>query len=682
MLPGRDRRAPQDICHIDASPLYGAVHTLPPLAVEVARQSHEELWDRLVRHHHYLGYQKLLGQRLKYLAFIGDRPVAALSFSAPALKLRVRDAYIGWSSVQRKTYLNRIVNNSRFLILPWVAVKNLASCVLARTLARLSRDWEEHFGRRLWMVETFVDPARFKGTSYRAANFIHLGSTYGSGKQGRGYIFHGVVKEVYVYALEARFRELIGCEQKPYLFHRPSRSMNVEAKHMVIRPENWNPAVMPRMKLSEDDVRALADELVTFHEQYTDCFGRIEHERLGLAYLSGLLSNAPAKSVEPIALELLNARAVRSLQKFMKNYRWDQELMATTHQEMLARAIASPEGMLSVDSSESVKKGKESVGVARQYCGEAGKVENCQSGVFLGYASEKGYGLLSCRLYMPEVWFTKEYEERRKATLVPEDCAFQKKPDIARDLLHKMVQSKRFPAKWVGCDATFGSDWTFLESLPEGTSYFAGIHSHARVFLTKPKVGLPVYQGRGPHPKTPRVLKGRTYTVREVAGSRKCPWSRVVLAEGAKGPIKAEVACMRVWPSRYGLPSDPLWLFIRRATDGEIKYAFSNAPAGVSFEELCRASTMRWPIEQCFQDGKSHVGMNQYEHRSWPAWHRHMVYVFLALHFLLRLRLRFKKNSHADAAAGPLTLGGCAAAEIVGDWPGVGDCALPYGAQP
>lgn len=667
LLPERDHPTSDDGWRIDTSPLCGAIHTLPPITVAVARQSNEELWDHLVRYHHYLGYQKLLGQRLKYLAFIGDRPVAALSFSAPALKLRVRDAYIGWSSVQRKTYLTRIVNNSRFLILPWVAVKNLASCVLARTLARLSRDWEEHFGRRVWMVETFVDPARFSGTSYRAANFIHLGSTYGSGKQGKGYVYHGVVKEVYVYALETRFRELIGCEQKPYLFHRPSRSMNVEAKAMVIRPENWNPAVMPRMKLSEDDVRALADELVTFHEEYTDCFGRTEHERLGLAYLSGLLSNAPAKSVEPIALELLDARAVRSLQKFMKNYHWDHERMATTHQELLARAIASPEGMLSVDSSESVKKGKESVGVARQYCGEAGKVENCQSGVFVGYASEKGYGLLNCRLYMPEVWFTKEYEERRVATLVPENCAFQKKPDIARDLLHTVIQSKQFPAKWVGCDASFGSDWTFLESLPEGLSYFAGIHSHARVFLTKPKVGLPIYKGRGPHPKTPRVLKGRSYTVREVAASRNCPWSRVVLAEGAKGPITAAVACMRVWPSRYGLPADPLWLFIRRSADGEIKYAFSNAPADVSFEELCRASTLRWPIEQCFQDGKSHVGMNQYEHRSWPAWHRHMVYVFLALHFLLRLRLRFKKNSYADAAAGPLALGGCAAAEIAGD---------------
>jgi SRSO17 transposase len=99
--------------------------------------------------------------------------------------------------------------------------------------------------------------------------------------------------------------------------------------------------------------------------------------------------------VEPLALELLDARAVRSLQKFVKNYLWDHEAMAAAHQKLLAEEIASPEGMLNVDSCESVKKGKESVGVVRQYCGEVGKVENCQSGVFLGYASEKGYGLLS-----------------------------------------------------------------------------------------------------------------------------------------------------------------------------------------------------------------------------------------------------------------------------------------------
>ena len=96
---------------------------------------------------------------------------------------------------------------------------------------------------------------------------------------------------------------------------------------------------------------------------------------------------------------------------------------------------------------------------------------------------------------------------------------------------------------------------------------------------------------------------------------------------------------------------DRQWLFLRKNTDGQIKYAISNAPKQIPFAELIKASTMRWPIEQCFQEGKGQLGMDYYEHRSWPAWHRHMIYVFLALHFLLRMRLKFKKNSFADATA-------------------------------
>ncbi len=644
-------------------PLRGELSLLPPVTVEVVSQTaREPLWDELVRRHHYLGYQRLLGRRLKYLAFIEKHPVAALSFSAPALRLGVRDRYIGWSDEQRERLLDRIVGNSRFIIFPWVEVPHLASQVLSRALRRLQRDWQERYGIEVWLVETFVDPARFRGTSYKAANWRCLGSTYGSSKHGRGYIYHGLIKEVYVYVIEPKFRKLIGCQQKP---PRPSRSLNVEAYKMIIRPENWNPDVVPWMKLTEDDVVTMASELMKFHEQYHDCFGRIEHRRLGLAYISGLLSNSQAKSVEPIALELLGASAVSSLQKFMKTYRWSHEAMQRKHQEFLSEEIATADGMLTVDSCESVKKGKESVGVARQYCGEVGKVENCQSGVFVGYSSKKGYGLLSCRLYMPQRWFTEEYEQRRKDTLVPEKLVFQTKPQIACDLINEMVQSKRFPAKWVGCDAVFGSDWAFLESISSNLFYFASIHSNTKVFLKKPRVGLPLYNGRGPRPQKPYVLRGCPFTVREVAHSKKCSWSKVVLAEGAKGPIIADVACLRVYPSRDGLPyGNPLWLFIRRTRDGEIKYAFSNAPVDIPFEELCNASTMRWPIEQCFQDGKSYLGMDQYEHRSWPAWHRHMIYVFLALHFLLRLRLRLKKNSCFDFAASKITISGSAAAQI------------------
>jgi SRSO17 transposase len=686
LVPGAismPHRTAPDPHAIDASPICGDLQAWRPLTIQVASQSPlEPLWDQLVRRYHYLGYQKLLGHRLKYLAFLQGRPVAALSFSAPARTLRVRDQYIGWSAAQRKAHLDRVVNNSRFLIPPWVTVPNLASHVLARTLARLPQDWAARLGTRLWLVETFVDPARFRGTCYRAANWHALGQTAGHAKQGPGYVYHGVPKEVYVYVLDPRFRHRIGCHQQPSRpSHRPPLSLAKEEDlQMILRHAGWHPDLVPGMTLTEAEVVGLADTLVAFHAQFHACFGRIEHRRLGLAYLSGLLSNQTAKSVEPIALAFLDADAVRPLQRFMKSYGWDDAAMEATHQTLLAETLAAPDGMLTVDSCEFPKKGTESVGVARQYCGALGKVDNCQSGVFVGYTSDKGYGLVAEQLYLPEPWFAPAQAERRQDTWVPTDLTFQTKPQIARELLARVAP--RFPATWIGCDAVFGADWAFLDAIPPGTAYFASVRANTPVFLTRPRVRVPRYRGRGRKPTQPRVTQGRAQTVGAIAQSPACPWTPVVLAEGAKGPIRAEVACLRVTPAVGGLPRDtPVWLFLRRLEDGQIKYAFSNAPADTPLAALCRATTLRWPIEQCFQDGKSQVGMDQYEHRSWPAWHRHMLYVFLALHFLLRLRLQFKKNAGLDAAASPHAGGSGVAVPSVDARACPGPRALPYEAE-
>jgi SRSO17 transposase len=629
--------------------LYGSLKSLRPITLQLVSGSElEPVWDYLVKQYHYLGYQKLFGHRLKYLALSGERPVAALSWSAAAFKVGVRDRFIGWSEEQKKTSLDRIANNSRFLIFPWVLVAHLASHVLSLNIRRLARDWEQQFHQPLWLLETFVDPSRFKGTSYKAANWKCIGHTQGYGKEGPGYVHHGSIKEVYVYVLEPRFRTIIGCEPKP-LFHRPPPSLEkVEELKMILNQAHWNPTLVPWVTLTEKDVKCMAKELVKFHEQFHDCFGRIEQQRLGLAYLSGLMSNLPAKSAEPMALEFLGEEEVRSLQRFMKTYLWDHEAMELKHQILLAPLISDPQGMINVDSSEFVKKGKESVGVSRQYCGAIGKVENCQSGVFVGYSSEKGYGLLTGRLYLPEIWFSPEYAQRRKDTWVPKNLSFQTKLEIALDLIHRVTRTQLFSAQWIGCDATFGSDAHFLKSLPEGLYYFADVRSDAYVFFKKPTLKLPRYSGRGRKPKRPRLSPGQPQpkTVAMLARSGKCHWESVILAEGAKGPIIAKVSRLRVYPSRNGLPQeDSVWLFIRTTPDGKTKFSLSNAPIDMPLSEMCKASIMRWPIEQCFEEGKGQMGMDAYEHRSWPAWHRHMIYVFLGLHFMLRLRLQFKKNS-------------------------------------
>ena len=330
----------------------------------------------------------------------------------------------------------------------------------------------------------------------------------------------------------------------------------------------------------------------------------------------------------------------------MKTHRWDEGKMLSTHQEMLSKQIASEGGMLTVDSSEFPKKGKESVGVGRQYCGRLGKVDNCQSGVFVGYCSNRGYGLVGTRLYMPKAWFDDEHKKRREGNKVPEDLLFQTKPQIASDLVQEVSSTGLFPIQWIGCDATFGSDVQFLESLPRGTYYLAQVRSDTRVFLKKPKVGLPPYKGRGPRPKKEVVLPGQPQPRTVAQRAVRCrKWKPVVMAEGAKGPILSYVAVWRVWACVDGLPRpEPVWLFIRRLEDGQIKYAFSNAPADIPLSKLIEAANMRFSIEQCFREGKDQLGMDHYEHRSWPAWHRHMIYVFLAMLFLQRVRAQSKKT--------------------------------------
>jgi len=178
---------------------------------------------------------------------------------------------------------------------------------------------------------------------------------------------------------------------------------------------------------------------------------------------------------------------------------------------------------------------------------------------------KKGYGLLAGRLYLPEIWFSPEYAKRRKANWVPEDLTFQTKLQIALELIQRVVQNQAFSGRWIGCDATFGSDIHFLESLPKDYYYFADVRSHTQVFLKKPRVQLPSYAGRGRRPKRLHLSPNQPQpqTVADIARSRKCCWQSVILAEGAKGPIVAQVARLLVYPSamafrttrRYGFLS-------------------------------------------------------------------------------------------------------------------------------
>jgi hypothetical protein len=205
------RRVRPEPARIDATPMEDRLRNLQPLEFEqVRRTGQEPLFNSLMEEHHYLGYEQPVGEHLKYLVSAQGRPVACLAWSSAPRHLGSRDRYIGWSAEARCSNIRFIAYNTRFLILPWVRVEHLASHILGRMAARVSEDWQRMYGHPIYFLETFVDPERFRGACYRAANWVFLGRTTGRGKQSNSYVPNRSIKEVLGYPLTKRFRELLG----------------------------------------------------------------------------------------------------------------------------------------------------------------------------------------------------------------------------------------------------------------------------------------------------------------------------------------------------------------------------------------------------------------------------------------------------------------------------------------
>lgn len=195
---------------IDQTPLAGALKEIRPIAIQqVRRTAHEPLFNSLIAHHHYLGYEQPVGEHLKYLVRAKCRPIACLAWSSAPRHLGSRDRYIGWSAPVRRRNIRLVAYNTRFLILPWIRVPHLASHILGRVVNRVSRDWERMYSHPIYFAETFIDPTRFRGTCYRAANWQSLGMTTGRGKASTSKRPNRSFKEVLGYPLTPRFRELL-----------------------------------------------------------------------------------------------------------------------------------------------------------------------------------------------------------------------------------------------------------------------------------------------------------------------------------------------------------------------------------------------------------------------------------------------------------------------------------------
>ena len=407
----------------------------------------------------------------------------------------------------------------------------------------------------------------------------------------------------------------------------------------------------PEWDLSGEDIHQMVEELERYYQDFEPAFERRDQASHGWIYLKGLLSDLPRKVTERIALRF--GVNVRSLQHFMGQSPWSCEGLLKRHQVRVVETLGEEDGVALVDESGMVKQGEHSVGVAWQWCGSVGQVANAQVGVYLGYASRKGHSFLDARLYLPEEWFVETHQYLLQACGIPEELGYQTKPEIALELLKNALQRGELPFKWVAADELYGDSPTFRDGIAALDKwYFVEVRCTTRIWLERPEVGVPPWKGRGRRPTLIRLCNPEQKAIQVDELAQQLPpeaWVRAKIKEGTKGPLVCDFACLRVIGVRDGLPGQELWLVIRRNLDDptEIKYYFSNAPANIDPVELVRISGMRWPVEIIIRAGKVEFGFDHYELRSWLGWHHHMIFVFLAHHFLVRMRIFFKERAPA-----------------------------------
>ena len=413
---------------------------------------------------------------------------------------------------------------------------------------------------------------------------------------------------------------------------------------------NADTFAIPKFKVVKQDVEKFMDSLKGFHDEFRDCFQRSESRDHFFRYMVGQFSSLERKSVEPIATRVEEAN-VRGMQRFLSDVHWDEEKIMTKYRNKVTEDMADENGVLIFDETGFPKKGNDSVGVARQYCGTIGKVDNCQVGVFSAYASRYGYALLDKKLFLPQKWFGKEYEERRKKCKVPQKLEFKTKPQLAAQMFAGIEKEASIPFKYVVADTLYGDNPDFvkaLESSPKAI-YFLSVSCNTLCWLNEPIVIEKEYKHKG---------KKRVKKVIEIGGKKAVRvdklaqnindyfWYRRKVSEGTKGPIEYEFSKREVVLGREGLPDKRVWLVIKRNLDkSSYSYYISNASGSTRLKTFVWLSGMRWAIEQCFEETKTELGLDHYEGRKYPGWNHHITSCMLAHFFLWHLRISMGKKS-------------------------------------
>jgi SRSO17 transposase len=363
-----------------------------------------------------------------------------------------------------------------------------------------------------------------------------------------------------------------------------------------------------------------ADELAAVGQRLGRHFARSEPRHRALGYVRGLLSDTERKNGWQLA-EHLGDPTPDGVQHLLARADWDADAVRDDLTRYVTEHLGHPDGVLVVDETGFLKKGDKSVGVARQYSGTAGRIENCQVGVFLGYATARGRALLDRALYLPKEWAGDR--QRRKAAGVPPAVRFATKILLARRMIERAVAAG-VPAAWVTADAVYGSDYGFRSALEgRGLGYVVGVRAD---FAT--------WRGF-------RQVRAKALLAETPAGA----WRRLSCGDGAKGPRRYDWAVCPLncpEPETYGR-----WLLIRRSASdpSEVAYFACGGPPGTSLGDLVRVAGARWAIEDLFELAKGDCGLDEYEVRSWVAWHRHVTLSLFALAALTVIRARAARPS-------------------------------------
>ena len=394
-------------------------------------------------------------------------------------------------------------------------------------------------------------------------------------------------------------------------------------------------------EVTVEDLRSWVSGLDELFARVAGRFGRVEPRRQARAYLTGLLAPVERKNGWQLA-EAAGDPSPDRMQRLLSSARWDPRGVRDDLRDYVVDRLGDPSGVLVVDETGFLKKGTKSAGVQRQYSGTAGRVENCQLGVFLAYSSPAGRALLDAELYLPKSWTSDR--ERCAEAGIPEDVRFATKPALAAAMLERALDAG-VPAPWVTADEAYGQDHKFRLCLEKrGVGYV---------------VAVPKSQSVGPG-----IGYGNTGSRADdlVADAPAKAWKRLSAGDGAKGPRIYDWA-MATLPPR---PDDQVggpgtfhrWLLVRKSltpdADGEpeLAYYLCYGPAHTTIDQLVRIAGARWAIEECFQAAKNETGLDQYQVRRYDGWHRHITLAMLA-HAYLAATAAHAPKAHAAWSPSP-----------------------------